>query len=157
MKAEIGGGAKPAFVAMLKETVLKATAATQPTPPQTGGTFATPSTGTPLPQTSSPPVNSMVISVKVVTSSIVTACTFTAAATTVFAELLAMAVAERSESERAMLAIQHPYMNMSRQVGWALASVGRSLTAEHRMRRAMEMQGVTNRHLWARLEPSRGL
>ena len=48
----------------------------------------------------------MVISVKVVTSSIVTACTFTAAATTVFAELLAMAVAERSESERAMLAIQ---------------------------------------------------
>ena len=69
MKAEIGGGAKPAFVAMLKETVLKATATTQPTPPQTGGTFATPSTGTPLPQTSSHPVNSMVISVKVVTSS----------------------------------------------------------------------------------------
>ena len=130
MKAEIGGGAKAAFVAMLKETVLKATAATQPTPPQTGGTFATPSTGTPLPQTSSPPVNSMVISVKVVTSSIVTACTFTAAATTVFAELLAMAVAERSESERAMLAIQL-YRSMSRQVGWALASVGRSLTAEH--------------------------
>ena len=106
MKAEIGGGAKAAFVAMLKETVLKATATTQPTPPQTGGTFATPSTGTPLPQTSSPPVNSMVISVKVVTSSIVTACTFTAVPTTVFAELLAMAVAERSESERAMLAIQ---------------------------------------------------
>ena len=106
MKAEIGGGAKPAFVAMIKETVLKATAATQLTPPQTGGTFATPSTGTPLPQTSSPPVISMVISVKVVTSSIVTACTFTAAATTVFAELLVMAVAERSESERAMLAIQ---------------------------------------------------
>ena len=156
MKAEIGGGAKPAFVAMLKETVLKATAATQPTPPQTGGTFATPSTGTPLPQTSSPPVNSMVISVKVVTSSIVTACTFTAAATTVFAELLAMAVAERSESERAMLAIQL-YRSMSRQVGWALASVGRSLTAEHRMRRARGVQGVTNRHLWARVEPSRGL
>ena len=133
MKAEIGGGAKAAFVAMLKETVLKATAATQLTPPQTGGTFATPSTGTPLPQTSSPPVISMVISVKVVTSSIVTACTFTAAATTVFAELLAMAVAERSESEHAMLAIQ---IHMSRQVGWALASVGRSLTAEHRMRRA---------------------
>ena len=49
----------------------------------------------------------MVISVKVVTSSIVTACTFTAAAATVFAELLAMAVAERSESERAMLAQVH--------------------------------------------------
>ena len=120
MKAENGGGAKAAFVAMLKETVLKATAAMhmQPTPPQTGGTFATPSTGTPLPQTSSPPVNSMVISVKVVTSSIVTACTFTAAATTVFAELLAMAVAERSESERAMLAIQvHEQHGASGRVG----------------------------------------
>ena len=126
MKAEIGGGAKPAFVAMIKETVLKATAATQLTPPQTGGTFATPSTGTPLPQTSSPPVNSMVISVKVVTSSIVTACTFTAAATTVFAELLAMAVAERSESERAMLAIQ-VHVASGR---WALASCVRRPVAD---------------------------
>ena len=89
------------------------------------------------PQTSSPPVISMVISVKVVTSSIVTACTFTAAATTVFAELLAMAVAERSESERAMLAIQ-VHVASGR---WALASVGRSLTAEHRMRRARGCRG----------------
>ena len=67
-----------------------------------------------VPQTSSPPVNSMVISVKVVTSSIVTACTFTAVPTTVFAELLAMAVAERSESERAMLAQGHVHVASGR-------------------------------------------
>ena len=80
----------------------------------------------------------MVISVKVVTSSIATASKFTAAATTVFAELLAMAVAERSESERAMLAIQIHVA--SGQVG-TCTSVGRSLTAEHRMRRARGVQG----------------
>ena len=103
VKAEIDGAAKPAFVATLKVAVLKAANTAQPTTPQ-GGCFNTPYAAPPPQNTASPLVDSVVVSVNVGMKSLVTARLITVATTPTFAELLAIAVADQSDSERAMLA-----------------------------------------------------